>query len=141
MKAITTKYYGPTDRKASRIVASDIDGNKVTMSYDSALTNEGAHERVAQALCNKMNWTGRLIGGGVKDGYVFVFEPVATPAIRDSLGHLLQHVMGNRGDRSRNPYSIPEFKAALQAMYFERTGRQGEFDDYASAADGYRVNS
>lgn len=141
MKAITTKYYDATNHRGSRIVASDLDGHKVSMPYDSELSDEGAHEKVAQALCAKMNWIGRLIGGGVKDGHVFVFEPVAAPAIRDSLGHLLQHVMGNRGDRSRNPYSIPEVKAALQAMYFERTGKQGEFDDYASAADGYRVNS
>lgn len=32
MKAITTTFHGPTNTRGSRIVASDQDGNRVTVS-------------------------------------------------------------------------------------------------------------
>ena len=75
MKAIVTKFHGPTATKPSRITASDSDGNSVTVSYSvGKLENLGdAYERAAYALCNKMGWSGRLIGGGLKNGNVYVF--------------------------------------------------------------------
>ena len=36
MKAIITKYIGPTDTRGSRIKASDEDGNSITIGYDHA---------------------------------------------------------------------------------------------------------
>jgi hypothetical protein len=31
MKAITTRYIGQTERKAARILATDLDGNRITL--------------------------------------------------------------------------------------------------------------
>ena len=76
MKAIVTKYHGPTNNRGSRITASDGDGNRVTISYPYELSNENVHRAAAEALCKKMNWTGRLVAGGLKRGYVFVFAEV-----------------------------------------------------------------
>ena len=72
-KAIVTKYHGPTNTRGSRISASDSDGNRVSVSYDHALSREDVHRVAAEALCTKMKWTGRLVAGGLRDGYAFVF--------------------------------------------------------------------
>ena len=73
MKAITTKYLSPTDHKGARIVADDSDGNRVTISYPYELSGEDVHRKAADALCEKMGWSGQLIAGWTKRGYVFVF--------------------------------------------------------------------
>ncbi len=73
MKAIVTKYHGPTNMRGSRITASDEDGNRITISYPYELSGEDVHRKAAQALCDKMSWGGELIGGSLKNGYVFVF--------------------------------------------------------------------
>lgn len=73
MKAIETRYLGPTNCRGSRIVAFDEDGNRVTLSYDDALSGEDMHRKAANTLCQKMGWTGDLAAGGTKRGYVFVF--------------------------------------------------------------------
>ena len=76
MKAIFTKYHGPTNTRGSRISASDEDGNRVTISYPYELSGEDVHRKAAEALCLKMNWNGaNLIGGAYAKGYVFVFGP------------------------------------------------------------------
>jgi len=75
MKAIFTKYHGPTNYKGSRISAADEDGNKVTISYPHELSGEAVHRKAAEALCAKMHWHGALIGGSHKRGYVFTFGP------------------------------------------------------------------
>ena len=75
MKAIVTKFHGPTNCKGSRITASDEDGNRITISYPYELSGEECHRRAAQALCDKMKWSGSLVGGSLKNGYVFTFGP------------------------------------------------------------------
>lgn len=79
MKAITTKFHGPTNSKGSRYSAIDSDNNRVTLSTDYALNSDENHRRAAVALCEKMGWKGAesLIGGGTKEGMVFVFAPTA----------------------------------------------------------------
>jgi hypothetical protein len=74
MKAITTRFHGPTDTKGSRVSATDEDGNRITISYSQVLNSEAAHAEAAIALCRKLGWAGRLIAGGTKHGYVFTFE-------------------------------------------------------------------
>lgn len=78
MKAIETKFHGPTNTRGSRITASDCDGNRVTVSTDYSLDSEANHRRAAVALCDKMRWNGAetMIAGSVKGGYVFVFLPI-----------------------------------------------------------------
>jgi hypothetical protein len=73
MKAIQTKYLSCTNNRGSRIKAYDSDGNSVTISYPYELSGQAVHEKAAQALCAKMNWTGKLQGGAINKGYVFVF--------------------------------------------------------------------
>ncbi len=73
MKAIETKYHGPTDTRGSRFSACDSDGNRVSVSYDYALNSEDNHRAAAEALKAKMGWDGELIGGSTKRGMVWVF--------------------------------------------------------------------
>lgn len=73
MKAITTKYVGPTAAKGARITAFDCDGNKTSICYPHELSGEAVYLKAAQTLAEKMGWTGNMVGGAVKGGYVFVF--------------------------------------------------------------------
>ena len=74
MKAILTKYHGPTDFKGSRVSAFDCDGNRVTIGYRSEFDTEPNHRAAADALCAKMGWEGgEMVGGFTKDGMAFVF--------------------------------------------------------------------
>ncbi len=82
MKSIRTKYHGPTNTKGSRISASDEDGNHISISYPYELSGEDVHRKAAVALCEKMGWKGRLVGGSLRDGYVFVWD-VATNKIEE----------------------------------------------------------
>lgn len=75
MKSIFTKYAGPTNHRGSRIIAKDMDGNRVTVSYDAALSSEQNHRMAAITLHAKMGWTGQVVGGQYKDGYHWVFIP------------------------------------------------------------------
>ena len=76
MKAITTKFHGPTNRRYSRYSASTCDGNRIMVECDDELTSEQNHDRAARMLCKKMKWGGKLIGGGLGNkGNVYVFLP------------------------------------------------------------------
>ena len=74
MKAISTKYIGCSNTKGSRIKAYDCDNNSVTIGYPHELSGEACHLKAALALCDKMGWDKDLLGGGTKEGYVFVFK-------------------------------------------------------------------
>lgn len=75
MKAITTKYHGPSNTRGARISASDMDGNRATIDYPYDLSGEACHKAAADQLCAKQGWMGAdtLVGGAIKGGYVFVF--------------------------------------------------------------------
>ena len=73
MKAIITKYVGPSNTRGSRVIASDEDGNKVTVGYDSALNSEQNHINAAVLLAKKMKWRGKMAFGHLKNNMVFVF--------------------------------------------------------------------
>jgi hypothetical protein len=79
MKAIRTKYYGPTATKPAHIKASDGDGNYVRLNHRleflayAAQNSHPDHREAAENLCKKMNWTGKLVGGGYKDSMYWVF--------------------------------------------------------------------
>jgi hypothetical protein len=72
MKAIWTKYIGPTNFRGSRVKAS-AEGVSITVGYDDALNSEDAHAVAALALCWKAGWPGDLYRGGRPDGNGFVF--------------------------------------------------------------------
>ena len=72
MKAILTKYvYGKSG--TGRYVASDGDGNRVSVQCDHTLNSDDNHKAAAQALCAKKGWTGYLVSGDTKTGMVFVW--------------------------------------------------------------------
>jgi hypothetical protein len=75
MKAIRTRYRGPTNTKGSKIIASDADGNRVSISYPHQLNSDDAHELAAYRLMEKMGWTNELIGGGFGPDTFFVMVP------------------------------------------------------------------
>lgn len=78
MKAIRTKYHGPTDTRGSRISATDEDGNRVSISYDHAKNTDGNHDAAALALCAEMGWGGRLVRGWLRDCAVYTFDPAVS---------------------------------------------------------------
>ena len=55
MKAIQTKYIGPTDKRRSRIKAFT-DSQSLTVSMDDNLGLDRNSEQVALLLCAKMKW-------------------------------------------------------------------------------------
>ena len=74
MKAITTKFLGQTETLPSRIVAFDLDQNRIVVSvHDCPDMGEDGHRWAARQLANKMGWTGRLATGAEKGGYDHVF--------------------------------------------------------------------
>lgn len=78
MKAIQTRYLGPTNSRGSRIKAWAEGGNSVTIPYPYELSGENVHRKAAEALCAKLGWTlnkdWKLASGGLPNGdYAFVF--------------------------------------------------------------------
>lgn len=69
-QAICTKYVGPTERRGSRIIATSASGIRVIMPTTSSKFD--AHQEAALKLQRKLNWEGKYVGGGTKDGYCFV---------------------------------------------------------------------
>jgi hypothetical protein len=74
MKAIKTYYRGATNTRGSRLYATDCDHNKISIPYPHELNTEEGHALAANTLREKMGWKGRLIGGGLKDCMVWVFD-------------------------------------------------------------------
>ena len=74
MKAIKTEYFGPGDRRGSRIKASDGDKNSVILSCDDSLDMEDNHKVAAYTLCARMGWLpADLIRGSFPKFDVWVF--------------------------------------------------------------------
>lgn len=80
MRAITTKYFGYTNRISSRVKAtasareSYSDGTVYPeraltreYEYDQGLSTEQNHCRAAKALAEKLNWHGLWVAGGLPD--------------------------------------------------------------------------
>ena len=75
MRAITTKFLGPTNFRGSRIKASAKSGRDIstTIPYPHELSQPAAHAAAALALCDKMGWTfGLLHQAHTENGCVFV---------------------------------------------------------------------
>jgi stress response protein SCP2 len=73
MKAIMTKYLSPGNVKGARIKAFDQDGNRVILEWNHSMDGFENAAMAAEELKRKMKWKGELVGGSLKDGYVFVF--------------------------------------------------------------------
>ena len=77
MKAIRTRFIGPSNVKGARVKADDGDGNTVTLSYDYALGADKTHKLACDALCAKMQWRGELQGGSFMGDMFWVFVQAA----------------------------------------------------------------
>ena len=74
MKAISTRFIGPTNMRGARIKADDGDGNSITIGYPHASRmGSDAHAVAALALAKKMGWQGDLVSGGTGTGWAFIF--------------------------------------------------------------------
>ena len=73
MQAIETNHVKAADTRGSRIKASAF-GGSITVGYDYELDTAENHAAAAQALIEKLGWTGTYAqGGNAKgNGYVFV---------------------------------------------------------------------
>lgn len=77
MTAILTKTLGYTNTKPRRIKAYT-NGVSLTISWEACdptgdKTTEQVHHFAATQLCKKYGWKGKLIGGGTREGFAFVF--------------------------------------------------------------------
>ena len=63
MKAITTKYLGPSNIKGSRIKAQCSKGVSLTIGYDHALNSDENHVLAANKLAEKLKWKVKLTSG------------------------------------------------------------------------------
>jgi hypothetical protein len=74
--AILTKYLPPCYSRGAKIKAwkggERCCAPSITIDYRHE-DKDGGHEFAAKALCEKMGWSGKLIGGGIRNGYAFVF--------------------------------------------------------------------
>jgi hypothetical protein len=74
MQTIQTKYFGPTNYLGSRIKATTESGISTTISYPYELSGVDCHIKAVNALNKKLGWSGDMIIGGLKQGFVFTFE-------------------------------------------------------------------
>ena len=75
MQAIVTKYIAPTNTRGARIRAFCEPGS-ITIEWDYVLNREANYRKAAVALCERLGWTGEMLAGSTKSGYVFVFNEV-----------------------------------------------------------------
>lgn len=76
MKAIRTRFYGPSNFKGSRYMATDGDGHSITLNTNYELNSDANHERVANALMRKMGWPNELVGGGFESDMYWTMLPL-----------------------------------------------------------------
>lgn len=75
MKAIVTKFHGPTNNRGSRYSARAEGLPALTLSADYGLDADANHRRLAVEFAKKYGWKGILHGGAMPDGtgYAWVF--------------------------------------------------------------------
>ena len=75
-RAIKTEYRGPTDHRGSRIIATVLgSGKRFTFPWDHALGPTENHDVAAVQACNKMAWSGELLGASLNGGgYIYVLR-------------------------------------------------------------------
>lgn len=66
-QGIETKYMGATNHRGSRVKATAYAGS-ITVGWDHGLDVNANHARAAAALCEKLGWSGVLIGSSRPDG-------------------------------------------------------------------------
>jgi hypothetical protein len=114
MKAIRVRFRGPTNTRPASLWASDSDGNRVRVSCDT----HNAHD-AARALCAKLDWQGRLVGGGLGGSeQVFVFLPQAFERLERAALELVNAVTAGNVYKltAREREAIGDVRASLEAI-------------------------
>ena len=74
MQAIKTKYIPATETKGSRIKATAA-SKSLYLPYPHELSGQAVYRAAAEALAQKLGWSGELLGGTISTGEtVFVFN-------------------------------------------------------------------
>jgi hypothetical protein len=70
MKAIQTKYHGPTNAKGSRISAKAEGIGRIYIPYPHELSGVDCHRKAAWTLMDKLGWNKsyNLVSGALPDG-------------------------------------------------------------------------
>jgi hypothetical protein len=129
VKAITTTYRGATERQPACVIATDHDGNRARLSWDGL--DGGDFERHFQAvrhLCDRMQWHGRIVGGMIRNGYVWVW--LDTWSSRE-IGYLEQ----TQRREARRSLKLPEgTPQCLRSTCARPAGHQGEHRTWTGIA-------
>ena len=92
MKAIVVKYFGPTNCRGSRYIATAEGGHRVSLSANDALSAQGNKDAAAIALCRKLGWVRHgLVSGGLPNGdevYCFDAEANRVPIAAEPTTHV-----------------------------------------------------
>ena len=78
MRAIVTKYIGPSNVKGPRVKAIEIYGKYVMSSWRDEWDTDRNHREACRDLCQRLGWKGHMVTGYIKGACVhtFVVEPV-----------------------------------------------------------------
>ena len=113
MQAITTKYFGPTDHRGSRVKAV-CEAGSLTVAWDDALSSEENHALAATTLANALGWlndASALNSGALPDGsycHVITFER--------KLAVLCRQWASESRDHGGNPHCLPFVKLACRIL-------------------------
>jgi hypothetical protein len=149
MRAITTKYLGPTNTRGARVKVSDpgyasrSDGTRarsMIISWDHALDGSGNFAAAARVALARWEWSGTWVGGGLDTcdtfvccsprGPLTVYEDAfSIPVPPDEMLAALRDLArwATSGDRTGNPYAKPEIKDALKVIARARGKAQEEW--------------
>ena len=126
MKAIETVYKGPTSNRGGRYIARDLDGKRAVVS-SGAVTDDHGHAAAARALCLRLGWTGRLIGGATRAGMAWVFDPGlgrADEEIRITAADVIEAIQARRNALS-SATTRADFREILTRGGIPRSTKRG----------------
>lgn len=132
MKAISTKYLTPTDRRGARIKATAEGVGSVTIDYPHDTHEDQKHKRAALALCKKAGWkTEGMVGGFLRPGqWAFVWSDRASD-MEQHLRTLVAYITSGDHYETKNPYTREPVVAALEMLASYYGG------DWTNANDGF----
>lgn len=84
-QAISVRYSGPTNTRGSKMIATSASGHRIMHPYEHGLDVAENAAQAAKALARKLGWKGVMVGGGTKDGFVFVFDAGAESRVENPM--------------------------------------------------------
>ena len=70
-QAIETHWAGPTNHRASRVIATTPGGARLVHQWDYALDIDANHKAAADALSAKLGWNAIKAGCATRKGYAW----------------------------------------------------------------------